>query len=359
MTKLKLLYVDDEKVNLTNFTISFRAKYQIYTASSGQEALKVFKDNDDIAIVITDHRMPGMTGVELLQHIKKHNNDVIRIILTAYTEVSDIIDSINMGQIYQYIVKPWVENDLLQVLDKASENFLLVRKNKRLVKELHRLSARLIEAQENERKRISMELHDDIGQNLIALKLQINNFFFQLELSDKDKAKAKEAATIISSTLQKTLESTRSICQNLWPVVIEKFGFDLALKEFLDNFSRDYGIEIILGNIHVQEYFSKYDQHQIYRILQEILNNIGKHSGTEKVNLNTVNRADSLCIEITDFGCGFDMPNLPGSQKEKGCLGFNTIRERVTILGGTINIQSFIEKGTRFTLLLPHSGILH
>ncbi|MCI5142714.1 MAG: response regulator [Candidatus Electrothrix sp. ATG1] len=378
MTKLKLLYVDDEKVNLTNFTIAFKSKYHVYTANSGQEALDVFKDNSDIAIVITDQRMPGMTGVELLQHIKKHNKDVIRIILTAYTEVADIIDSINKGHIYQYIVKPWVENDLLQVLNKASEKFLLVRENKRLVKELEEdiserksmedelrklykelqsLSARLIEAQENERKRISMELHDDIGQNLIALKLQFNNFCFQLDLSDKDQA--QEAATIISSTLQKTLESTRTICQNLWPVVIEKFGFDLALKEFLDNFSRDYGIEIVLGSIHIQEYFSKQDQHQIYRILQEIFNNIGKHSGAELVNLNTVNRTDSLCIEITDFGCGFDTPKVAGRQKEKGCLGLNTIRERVTILGGTIDIQSFIEKGTRFTLLLPHSGARH
>jgi signal transduction histidine kinase len=346
LTKLKLLYVDDEKINLTNFIIAFRAKYQIYVASSGQEALEVFKDNDNIAIVITDQRMPGMTGVELLQHIKKQNKDVIRIILTAYTEVSDIIDSINKGYIYQYIVKPWVENDLLQILDNASEKFLLVRENKRL-------SARLIEAQEDERKRISMELHDDIGQNLIALKLQLNNFCFHLELNDK----AQEAATLISSTLQKTLESIRSISQDLWPVVIEQFGFDSALKELLDNFSRDYGIKIVLGSIHVQEYFSKQDQHQIYRILQEILNNIGKHSGTEMVNLNTVNRADSLCIEITDFGCGFDTPNLAGNQKEKGCLGLNTIQERVTILGGTIDIQSVIEKGTRFTLLLPHSGL--
>ncbi len=349
MTKLKLLYVDDEKVNLTNFTIAFMSRYQVYTAGSGQEALKVFKDNGDIAIVITDQRMPGMTGVELLQHIEKYNKDVIRIILTAYIEVSEIIDAINKGHIYRYIVKPWVEDDLLQVLDKACESFLLVRENKRL-------SARLIEAQENERKRIAMELHDDIGQNLIALKLQFNNFCLQLGLSDK--GEVQDAATIISSTLQETLESTRTICQNLWPVVIERFGFDLALKEFLGNFSRDYGIKIILGSIHVQEYFSKDDQHQIYRILQEILNNIGKHSGTEKVNLNTVNKEDSLCIEITDFGCGFDTPDLAGSRKGKSCLGLNTIRERVTILGGTIDIKSTIDKGTQFTLLLPHSGAL-
>ncbi len=136
MTKLKLLYVDDEKVNLTNFKIAFKRNYQIFTAISGQEALEIFKDNDDISIVVADQRMPGMTGVELLHDIKEHNEDVIRIILTAYTEVSDIIDSINKGHIYQYIVKPWVEKDLRHLLNTASEKYLLVCENKRLVKKL-------------------------------------------------------------------------------------------------------------------------------------------------------------------------------------------------------------------------------
>ncbi|WPD22415.1 MAG: response regulator [Candidatus Electrothrix scaldis] len=357
MTKLKLLYVDDERVNLTNFTIAFKKKYQIYTANSGPEALKIFQENDDIAIVVTDQRMPGMTGVELLQHIKEHNEDAIRIILTAYTDATDIIDSINKGHIYQYIVKPWIEKDLAQVLDKASEIFLLVRENKRLVKELQRLSARLIDAQENERKRIAMELHDDIGQNLIALKMQFNNFCFQLESSDKEEI--QETATIISSTLQRTLESTRCICQNLWPLVVEKFGCDLALKELLDNFSRDYSIEVISGGIQIQQYFSKHDQYQIYRILQEILNNIGKHSGTKKIKIQATCNEDSLCIEIADFGCGFDPPDLAGNHEKKGCLGLTTIRERATILGGSIDIQSCREKGTQCILVLPHSGALY
>ncbi len=136
MVKLKLLYVDDEKINLTNFQIAFKRQYQIFTAISGQAALEVFEDVEDIAIVVADQRMPGMTGVELLQNIKERNEDVVRIILTAYTEVSDIIDAINRGHIYHYILKPWVEKELLQLLEKASEKYLLVHENRRLVREL-------------------------------------------------------------------------------------------------------------------------------------------------------------------------------------------------------------------------------
>ncbi len=136
LVKLKLLYVDDEKINLTNFEIAFKRHYQIFTANSGQEALEVLNEVEDIGIVVADQRMPGMTGVQLLEEVKAQNSDAVRIILTAYTEVSDIIDAINKGQIYHYIVKPWVENELLQLLEKASEKYLLVSENRRLVKEL-------------------------------------------------------------------------------------------------------------------------------------------------------------------------------------------------------------------------------
>ncbi len=136
MTQLKLLYVDDEKVNLINFEIAFKRKYQILTASSGQEALEIFDDNDDIAIVVADQRMPGMTGVELLQEIRQRNEDVMRVILTAYSETGDIIDSINKGNIYQYVLKPWTEKELEIILHEAGEKYRLVRENKRLVQEL-------------------------------------------------------------------------------------------------------------------------------------------------------------------------------------------------------------------------------
>jgi len=168
LEKLKILYVDDEKVNLTNFKIAFKREYQILTADSGQEALEIFKDNNDIAIIVADQRMPGMTGVELLHKVKNLNCDVIRIILTAYTEVSDIIEAINKGNIYQYIVKPWDEKELLILLDKASEKFLLVSENKRLMKELEddikqrkRLEANLV------RRDMTLAAVNDMAENLL------------------------------------------------------------------------------------------------------------------------------------------------------------------------------------------------
>ncbi|MBU4263359.1 MAG: response regulator [Proteobacteria bacterium] len=153
MDKLKILYVDDEKANLINFSIAFKRYFTIFTADSGPAALEIFENTPDIAIVVADQRMPRMTGVELLRQIRRLEPDAVRIILTAYTDVADILDSINKGKIYHYIIKPWEEDELLQLLHKAGEMYLLTRENKRLLKELNEKN-RQLESDVGRRKRL-------------------------------------------------------------------------------------------------------------------------------------------------------------------------------------------------------------
>ena len=153
MDKLKILYVDDEKANLINFSIAFKRYFTIFTADSGSAALEIFENTPDIAIVVADQRMPHMTGVELLRKIRELEPDAVRIILTAYTDVADILDSINKGKIYHYIIKPWEEDELLQLLHKAGEMYLLTRENKRLLQELNEKN-RQLESDVVRRKRL-------------------------------------------------------------------------------------------------------------------------------------------------------------------------------------------------------------
>ncbi len=153
MEKPKILYVDDEKDNLFIFSVAFRHHYHVLTALSGEEALARFADNPDVAVVVADQRMPGMTGVELLSRIRERDPEVVRVILTAYTDVPDIIEAINRGQIYHYAVKPWVEQDLLHLLGKAVETHRLLRENRRLLTELAEKN-RLLEEDIGKRKRM-------------------------------------------------------------------------------------------------------------------------------------------------------------------------------------------------------------
>ena len=106
--KIKILYIDDEINNLTAFKASFRRSYEVYTAVSPLEAKKVLKDIE-VHVIIADQRMPGMTGVEFFDSIKEQYPEPLRILLTGYTDIEALVDSINKGQIYRFVKKPWNE----------------------------------------------------------------------------------------------------------------------------------------------------------------------------------------------------------------------------------------------------------
>lgn len=142
MKRHKLLIVDDEKEILRSLTLTFTENYEVFTASSGAEALEIIKQQD-IALIITDQRMPQMTGVELLEKVIQINPRIIRIILTGYTDTAALIQAINQGHIYQYITKPWERQELRLIVQRALETYELEIENRRLLKELQAANERL------------------------------------------------------------------------------------------------------------------------------------------------------------------------------------------------------------------------
>lgn len=140
--KIKVLYVDDEVHNLQSFKATFRRTFDVFIAESGAEGLKVFQEND-IDIILTDQRMPGMTGIELLVEIRKINPEPMRILLTGYSDINAVIDAINKGQVYRYLNKPWQEEELKNTIESAFEVYHLRRENKELIKKLERANDQL------------------------------------------------------------------------------------------------------------------------------------------------------------------------------------------------------------------------
>jgi len=129
-----ILYVDDEENNLNSFRAALRRYYNVFTALSGEEGIEILTKND-IHVVVTDQRMPNMTGVQFLQHIPGDQNN-IRIILTGFTDMESIIEAINTGMVYRYIRKPWDKDELKITIDNAIETIMLRRNNKKLISEL-------------------------------------------------------------------------------------------------------------------------------------------------------------------------------------------------------------------------------
>ena len=120
--KINILYVDDEMNNLISFKALFRIKYNVHTAISAEEAVKILRDKL-INIIITDQRMPQMTGVEFLESILEEFPDPIRVLLTGYTDMNAVIDAINKGKIFHYLSKPWNEEELDITINRAYDIF--------------------------------------------------------------------------------------------------------------------------------------------------------------------------------------------------------------------------------------------
>lgn len=136
MTKdFSILYVDDEPQNLISFKATFRREYTIHTALGGEEGLDILRQHP-VQLIITDQRMPGMTGLQFLERTLHDYPDTIRMILTGFADTEAIIDVINHARIFRYITKPWDEQELRVAIENARQIYNLQMSNKRLLEEL-------------------------------------------------------------------------------------------------------------------------------------------------------------------------------------------------------------------------------
>lgn len=128
--KNKILCVDDENDNLDALERLLRKSYSLLKAQSGREALLLLDQNPDIAVIISDQRMPEITGVELLEHSIKTHPETTRLLLTGYTDIESVIEAVNKGNIFRYITKPWDSTDLLNTVKHAVDKYCLTQEIK-------------------------------------------------------------------------------------------------------------------------------------------------------------------------------------------------------------------------------------
>ncbi len=135
MKKYELLFVDDEIANLQKLQRTFMDQYVVHLAQSGGEALDILR-SESIDAIVTDQKMPGMTGIEFLEASQKEYPNLVRIVLTGFTDVEDLIAAINTGKVHKYITKPWEPEDLRVAVHEALQKMELQRENERLAAEL-------------------------------------------------------------------------------------------------------------------------------------------------------------------------------------------------------------------------------
>jgi len=218
----------------------------------------------------------------------------------------------------------------------------------------HALSTRLLTAQETERRRISTELHDELGHALAYLKIQVG--VLQKELR-ADQAIIRAECATLTEFIDKTIENVRRLSRDLSPSILEDLGLSAALHWLVDTCVGNYETQVTSAVPHLDQLLTPSEQILVYRIVQEALTNVQKHAGARHVRLVIQAQADRLDIAVSDDGRGLRKERVAAQPPDPPCghrgLGMTTMRERAQMLGGMLQVCSEEGKGTQILLALP------
>jgi PAS domain S-box-containing protein len=212
------------------------------------------------------------------------------------------------------------------------------------------LTSQLMTAQERERKRISMELHDELGQSLAVLKLQIRAIDRALGKGQED---LRQECEELLEYLDGVIDNVRRLSRDLSPAVLEDLGLQAALLYLINGVSKHFTVSHSLAVEDLDRLFPAEAQIIIYRIFQECLTNISKHASASEVSIEVRRENGLVYIVLEDNGAGFDASQVLSRRKAGRGLGLAALNERARMLGGTLEIQTQPGSGTRVTCIIP------
>lgn len=300
--KHQILCVDDEVDNVDALERLFRRKYEVFKATSGPDALKIVKEQK-IALIVTDQRMPHMTGVEFLAESMRYRPDAIRILLTGYTDIESVVAAVNSGQIYRYVTKPWDPVDLANTVDKAIERFELSaelkEKNQALSAALAELKT-LDEAKSNFMILINHELKTPLTVMVSFLSL--------LQETELDAEQKKYLARIAQSTdrLQALITDSLELVSaetGTLPVKVAPINLKKLVGELKENFEGPMSEKGMALDVKLDADSVKSDSKALRSILTRLLDNAVKF-GHEKttIELSAREENDQVLLSISNEG---------------------------------------------------------
>ena len=221
---------------------------------------------------------------------------------------------------------------------------------KRLNQELNYYSTAVVQAQEDERKRISRDLHDSVAQTLVATLRQLDNFVHQrADLSGGD----SNYLGNFEEQVRQALKEVRIISRDLRPSILDDLGLLPALEWLCDQMYQDYGIKTSLEIAGTERKLAHEAELTLFRIIQEAARNVAKHSRASQAAVYFCFNPHNVVVKVQDNGIGFEVPPNPGSLPKSGKLGLAGMHERVRLLGGNIAIESKPGQGTLVSIEAP------
>ncbi len=357
--KIKILYVDDEINNLTGFKASFRMNYNIMIAVNATDAMQHLSSHPDIRVIFCDQRMPGKTGVQFFEEIRSRYPKPIRILLTGYTDIDSVIDSINLGNVFRYVKKPWADDDILGAINEANKfyvsNSLLAVKNEELQRAY------------NELDKFSYSVTHDMRGPLLSV------------LGAIEAAQHMDDITEIRKMLMMMKDSVRNLDDfiqsihdyynlNRGELEIKEIDFNELVEEQIKIFNFTYLMSDVTFNTNIiQKETFRGDVLSVKLILNNLLSNAFKYQRKDNknktVDLNILVENGYAVIDVIDNGVGiaenylgdiFNMFFRASTQDVGSGFGLYNVKAAVTKLNGKITVDSEINKGTHFKVLVQN-----
>jgi two-component system, sensor histidine kinase and response regulator len=355
--KINVLYLDDEENNLISFKAAFRREYKVFTTTTAAEAVQILGENE-IHVVISDQKMPSLSGVEFFELIIPDFPDPVRMLLTGYADIEAVIDAINKGQVFRYIPKPWNEQELKITIDNAYELFSsrqeLKRKNQELQKAYQELERFVYSA--------SHDLRAPLVSVLGILKLA------RAEGADE---KSSEHFRMIEHTIGKLdvfVQNIINYYQNLKKgEVLRPVDFDLLADEILEQYRYYEGADKVeFRKTILQDSLVIADEMRLKMILNNLVTNGIKYRDESKetcvLDIKVTVEAGEIRIIVEDNGIGIPRENqgkvfdmfFKSSEGDPGTgIGLYIVQEAVDKMGGKIQLVSEPSKMTRVDITIP------
>ncbi|HLH09739.1 MAG TPA: response regulator [Terriglobales bacterium] len=352
--KVNILMVDDQPAKLLSYeAILADLGENLIKANSGREAMEVLLKND-VAVVLMDVSMPELDGFELADIIRQHPRfEKTAIIFISAVHLTDIdrLKGYQRGAV-DYISVPVVP-ELLRA--KVSVFAELHRKNRALEIlnfELRCLSGRLIAAQDDERRRLAREMHDGFGQDLIATKMALD----RIAMANDCPTWSKETATNASELIGGVIQQVRSMSHLLHPPLLDEVGLKSALEWYVDGLTKRSGMEVST-DIQPGDFprLAAEMETTIFRIIQEALTNVLRHSGANKVTVSLIDGPNRLTVAVRDNGKGISDKVMEFRPDGVG-IGIGGMRQRVKEFGGELKITN-AHPGTLVEVSIPSNLI--